>query len=94
MSDPVRRYWDSTNFISLIAEDEPSRADTCQRILEDAEQGNSRIVISALTIAEVIKPKGQPVLSEDAETTINNFFLHDYILVYDLTRAIAEEARK
>ena len=94
MSDPVRRYWDSTNFISLIAEDEPSRADTWQRILEDAEQGNSRIVISALTIAEVIKPKGQPVLSEGAETTISNFFLHDYILVHDLTRAIAEEARK
>ena len=94
LSDPVRRYWDSTNFISLIAEDEPSRAETCQRILEDAEQGTSQVVISALTIAEVIKPKGQPVLTEDAETTISNFFLHEYMLVYDLNRAIAEHARK
>ena len=94
LADTICRYWDSTNFISLIAEDELSRADTCQRILEDAEQGNSQIVISALTIAEIIKPKGQPVLSEDAETTISNFFLHDYILVCDLTRAVAEDARK
>jgi predicted nucleic acid-binding protein len=94
LSDPIRRYWDSTNFISLIAEDEPARADICQRVLEDAEQGNCRIIISALTIAEVIKPKGQPVLAEDAETTISNFFLHEYISVYDLTRAIAEDARK
>jgi predicted nucleic acid-binding protein len=94
LSDLICRYWDSTNFISLIAEDEPARADICQRILEDAEQGNCRIIISALTIAEVIKPKGQPVLAEDAETTISDFFLHDYISVYDLTRAIAENARK
>ena len=94
MSDPICRYWDSTNFISLIAEDEPARADICQHILEDADQGNCRIIISALAIAEVIKPKGQPVLAEDAETTISNFFLHDYISVYDLTRTIAENARK
>jgi predicted nucleic acid-binding protein len=89
----LRRYWDSCNFISLVAEDEPTRAETCQRILEDAEAGDSEIVISSLTIAEVIKPKGYETIPEEIDQKIANFFLHRYILVHDLTRIVAEKAR-
>lgn len=89
-----RLYWDSCNFISLISEDEATRADVCQHILEDAENGSVEIVISTLTIAEVIRPKGAVILTIDQEESISSFFLHKYILTYDVTRAIAESARK
>lgn len=89
-----RLYWDSCNFISLISEDEVNRADICQHILEDAERGAAEIVTSALTIAEVIKPKGSPMFTAEKEQKISEFFLHEYILIYDVTREIAESARK
>ena len=93
MANPNRRYWDSCNFISLVAEDEPDRADICQKILEDAANGKCEIVISSLTIAEVVKPKGYAIIPEEVENKIANFFLHEYILVYDLTRTVAEKSR-
>ena len=52
------------------------------------------IVTSTLTIAEVIRMRGKPMLTEDEETTIGNFFLHSYILMYDVTRVVAENARQ
>ena len=89
-----RLYWDPCNFISLVSEDEVNRADICQHILEDAEHGTVEIVTSALTIAEVIKPKGSPTFTADKEQKISEFFLHEYILIYDVTREIAESARE
>jgi len=91
---PISRYWDSCNFLSLIAEDEVARADTCQHILEDAEAHKTSIITSAFTIAEVIHPKGESILTVEQETTIANFFLHGYVLIHDVTRAVAEDARK
>ena len=90
---PIKRYWDSCNWISLIAEDEQRRADTCQRILSDAEAGKCVIVTSTLTLAEVVKVKGQPLLSEEQERIIITFFEHEYIAIHDVTRRVAEYAR-
>ena len=91
---PQRRYWDACNWISLIAEDEAARADVCQHILVDAERGRSAFIItSSLTIAEVIRPRGQPPIQLDHETLIANFFRHEYILVHDVTRTVATNAR-
>lgn len=89
-----RLYWDSCNFISLISEDEVERADICQHILEDAERGAIEIVTSALTIAEVVKAKGSPMFTAENDQKISEFFLHEYILIHDVTREIAEGARK
>ena len=89
----IRRAWDSCNWISLIAEDEAARADICQRILTDASRGNGVILTSALTLAEVVKGRGQPQLTETQEETIVRFFDHSYILIHDVTRAVAETAR-
>jgi predicted nucleic acid-binding protein len=88
-----RLYWDSCNFISLISEDEAKRADVCERILEDAEKGLVQIVTSALTIAEVVRPKGGPAFTAEKAEKIEAFFYHEYILVYDVTRGVAEDAR-
>jgi len=78
----------------LIAEDEVARADICQHILEDAEAHKTSIITSAFTIAEVIHPKGKSMLTVKQESIIANFFLHEYVLVHDVTRAVAEDARK
>ena len=56
-SNNHRRYWDSCNWISLIAEDEVERANICERILEDAADGTGVVITSALTLAEVVKKK-------------------------------------
>ena len=94
INQPISRYWDSCNFLSLIAEDEVARADICQHILEDAEAHKTSIITSAFTIAEVIHPKGKSMLTVKQESIIANFFLHEYVLVHDVTRAVAEDARK
>ena len=92
-SSDHRRYWDSCNWISLIAEDEVERADICERILKDAAGGNGTIITSAFTLAEVIKKKGEPVLSESDELIIIRFFEQRYLVVHDVTRAVAGQAR-
>jgi predicted nucleic acid-binding protein len=51
-------------------------------------------VTSTLTLAEVIKSKGQPQLTETDEQRIVRFFEHSYILVHDVTRSVAETARR
>lgn len=94
INQPISRYWDSCNFLSLIAEDEVARADICQHILEDAEAHKTSIITSAFTIAEVIHPKGKSILTVAQESIIANFFLHEYVLIHDVTRAVAEDARK
>ena len=41
-----KRYWDSTNWISVLAEDEAYRADICQNILNDMVAGKLTVITS------------------------------------------------
>ncbi len=52
------------------------------------------IVTSALTLAEVVKAKGQPRLKRESERKIRNFFKHEYIVLIDVDRKLAEAARQ
>ncbi len=59
-----------------------------------AEAGKTEIITSALTLAEVLYLRGhQPIPAADAEK-LKRFFEHEYIVVNDVDRALAEEARK
>ena len=89
----LRRYWDSCDWISLIAEDEVARAEICERILDEAAIGECVIITSAFALAEVVKARGRVTLTVDEETAITGFFEHSYIKVHDVTRAVAEKAR-
>ena len=60
-----RRYWDSTNWISLLAEDEVSRAEICQNILNDMVAGELTVITSAWTLAEVIRRRRSPGVPAD-----------------------------
>lgn len=88
MSD---RYWDSNCFIAIF-ENEIGRVDNCKSVLLAAKRGELRIITSALTLTEVIKIKGKPIKAE-AEDRIRAFFEHEWIIVRDVDRFIAEQAR-
>lgn len=87
-----RFYWDSAAFLAWLLP-EPERVPKCREVLEAAAEGECVIVTSALTLAEVIKLKHHPPLREDQEKKIRAFFQNSYILVVELNRFIAEEAR-
>jgi predicted nucleic acid-binding protein len=72
---------------------EPARHEHCQSVLYAAERGDLRIITSALTLTEVIKIKGKPI-PPDAEDKIRAFFEHEWIIVRDVDRFIAEQARE
>lgn len=85
-------YWDSNCFLGWF-NGEPDKVKQCQYSIEQAENGELLIVTSALTIAEVIRIKGQPRLSKEKEDVIASFFEHEYIVIHNVDRRIAETAR-
>ena len=88
-----RRYWDSDVFLGWLR-NERDKAPKCEGVLAEAEAGRMQIVTSALTLTEVIRLKGQPRLSRTDESSIRAFFEHDWIVVRDVDRFIAEDARE
>jgi predicted nucleic acid-binding protein len=90
----LRRYWDTNCFLGVLNE-EPEKLSACKAVIREAESGNLRIVTSALTLTEVLWPKGSrlPLPASDAEQ-VQKLFLHEWITVYDLDRALAERARE
>lgn len=92
-SPKPRRYWESSVFIALV-KGEANRVEQPQRILEDAAVGKLEIVTSAWTLAEVIKTPGEAPLSPEVEQKIVDFFENEYVLVINLDRKVAEEARQ
>jgi predicted nucleic acid-binding protein len=88
-----RRYWDSDVFLGWLMND-PEKAPSCQGVLAQAEAGRVQIVTSALTLTEVIRLKGHARLPRESEDKIRDFFEHDWIVVRDVDRFIAEEARE
>lgn len=58
MTDVVRSfYWDTTCFICLLNANEQDRRYVCMDILRHAELGNVQVWTSAITMAEVLRPK-------------------------------------
>ena len=72
---------------------EAGRVENCQSVMYAAERGELRIVTSALTLTEVIKIKGKEALPANDEDRIKAFFEHEWIVVRDVDRFIAEQAR-
>ena len=88
-----RFYWDSCAFLAWLLP-EADRQTSCKEVLEAAELGECEIVTSALTLTEVIKLKGLPPLKEEQEAKIRGFFANEYIIVRQVDRFIAEDARR
>ena len=88
-----RRYWDANAFLGWF-NDEQDKVGACQGVLEAAESGTIEIVTSALTLVEVIKLKGEKHLPREKEEIIRGFFENPYIIVREVDRFIAEDARE
>ncbi|MGE3955835.1 MAG: type II toxin-antitoxin system VapC family toxin [Vicinamibacterales bacterium] len=73
---------------------EPDKVPLCRPVLEAAESGNIVIVTSALTITEVLWIKGYEKISATHAKKIEAFFKHSWIVVRELDRFIAEDARE
>lgn len=88
-----RRYWDSSCFLAWL-KPEPERRDACREVLQAAEKRELQIVTSAISLTEVIKlNKGPVVIPQEHEQKIRDFFKQEYIVIVQVTRLIAEEAR-
>lgn len=53
-----------------------------------------RIITSALTIPEVLWIKGRNRVSADSAVKVEAFFRHEWIIIRELDRFIAEDARE
>ena len=94
MPDPYRRpYLDSSVYIAAI-KGEQDRAETAKHILKDAEDGKLQIVGSTFVIAEVIRAKGQPPLSEADEHIIDQYVMRESMVWVELDVSLALEARR
>ena len=89
----MRRYWDSDCFLAWL-QNEAGKASDCAPVVRAAEAGEVTIVTSALTIAEVLYLRHHdPIPSASAET-VRRFFEHEWIIVSELDRTLAENARE
>ena len=86
------RYWDSATFLGWLS-DEADKLPHCRPVLEAAEAGEVVLVTSALTIVEVLWPKGHKKVAAQHAHKIEAFFRHSWIIVRELDRFIAEDAR-
>lgn len=95
VADPKLIYWDADACLAyLLPEIEDDRLFRCEATLAQAKAGHIRIVTSTLTLAEVIYLKGSPHLPPEQDEIIRNFFLHEFIVIHDVDRKIAEAARQ
>lgn len=85
--------WDSGVFLAWLLP-EPERKELCEPVIRAAESGAIRIVTSAIALTEVIHLKGHPKISEESSGRIKKFFQHEYIVVRNVDRFIAEHARE
>jgi predicted nucleic acid-binding protein len=63
-------------------------------VVRSAEEGNLTIVTSALTIAEVLYLRHHDPIPADSAEAVRRFFEHEYILISELDRTLAENARE
>jgi predicted nucleic acid-binding protein len=85
---------DTSAWIALL-EDEADRADHVQRLLEHAEADEIRILVSTITITEVVKgPQAtDPALTEDQERTFVDFMDNPFVTLVSVDPLVAARAR-
>jgi predicted nucleic acid-binding protein len=93
-SSAPRAVVDSSVWVALL-EDEEDRAEHVQRMLERAEAGEEQLLVSTITIGEVLKgPKANdPAMSEDRQRTFEDFLEAEYITLVSVDPAVARKAR-
>jgi predicted nucleic acid-binding protein len=86
-------YWDSDAFLAWLLP-EPARVPRCRAVIEAAEQGQVRLITSAITLSEVVHLKGKPRMNDGDNEKIRDFFRNPYILIRNLDRRTADLSRE
>jgi predicted nucleic acid-binding protein len=91
---PKRRYWDSNVFLAWI-KGESGRVEICEAIVRLARNDECVIVTSAITLAEVVRPrqKGTIEMTEDEDKKIVAFFSNPFLRFVDLSPSLAARSR-
>lgn len=97
MSDPRKPYWESCVFLDLGKNfSPPTDLDYVNRLKalwRRSAKGEFPIVTSALSIAEVLRIRNQPRPTDAEAAIIRGFFDSSNILLVELSRIVAEQAR-
>lgn len=89
----VRRYWDSTCFLSILNGEEGSTA--CEAILAAARADETTIVVSPLSQLEVIRRKGSPApVPREQRGIIRQWFENDYLRCQEIGREVGAAAQQ
>lgn len=88
------RYWDSCCFLAWLQKEGDERVSRCRMVIDEAKAGKLRLVTSTLTLTEVLWLKGKPPIPAGDAKIVQDFFQHEWIVVRELDRAIAESARE
>jgi len=87
------RYWDANAFLGWLA-GESDKVEMCRPVIHAAEGGKVTLITSALTIAEVLWIKGGPKIGPEQAKRVESFFRHQWIVIREVDRFIAEAARR
>lgn len=85
---PERRYWDSTAFFGFFA-DQHGRADKCRPVVSRAQNGEIKIMTSALSVSECVYMPGGNLLPREHREGVRQFFEHDFIVIVQIDRPTA-----
>ena len=88
---PPRRVWDACTVIYHLAGYEDARPDV-PRIIQDAIQGHTEIVVSVLAECEVVKLEGDD--DATSERRITDFFNRPYVIRAAVDPFVASETRR
>jgi len=88
----IRRYWDSSCFLAILNDED--NADDCEKILDEAKEGKTELIVSPLVQVEVIRPRGSPhPIPKEDEEKVRAFFENDYLKWRNIDRVIADLAQ-
>ncbi len=96
MNSIRRAYWDACTFLGLINSEAGKHAD-CRAVWLEAEKGETQIITSFLTFAEVFKAKCEgkaKPLDEANEDQVASFLESEHIQPATVDRRTAELARR
>jgi predicted nucleic acid-binding protein len=88
----IQVYWDADCFLGIF-NNERDKVNKCRGTIKKAESGELKINTSAITLTEVIRLKDRPRLPREKEQIIIDYFKHEYIIIHNVDRKIAEYAR-
>ena len=88
-----RRYWDSDVIVSWLL-NEAERVEKSQGVAAEAKADRLVLVVSALTLTEVLLYRPEKHIGRENIGIVESFFRQPFIEVVQLTSQIAEEARE